>query len=230
MNADNDLLLDNPVWNALISGNDYLSNGNDLVKYFSKEVSPFIGLRQNNEENFGILHQLISFDHKFAVISPNKLALPASWNLLHSVDVFQMVHQKIMGMDPDHKMIAPLRERDVPAMRSLIRLTNPGPFEQGTIRFGHYEGIFSGTKLIAMAGQRLHPFQYAEVSAVCTHPDYAGRGLARKLISSQIQRITAAGDIPFLHVKADNKGAIALYERLGFIVRKKINVFIIEKC
>jgi predicted GNAT family acetyltransferase len=37
-------------------------------------------------------------------------------------------------------------------------------------------------------------------------------------------RIRARGEVPFLHVAADNHGARRVYERLGFIVRREVTV------
>jgi predicted GNAT family acetyltransferase len=104
-------------------------------------------------------------------------------------------------------------------MLSLTKLTNPGPFAERTIDFGHYRGIFENNELAAMAGQRLHAFNYAEISAVCTHPDHTGKGYARQLLIYQINRIIAAGEIPYLHVRSDNDRAIRVYEGLGFVTR-----------
>ena len=53
-------------------------------------------------------------------------------------------------------------------------------------------------------------------SGVCTHPDYQGRGLARRLMFELIRRQTARGELPFLHVMRDNGRARAMYARMGF--------------
>ena len=52
-------VLDNPAWNALVSGNQSLALGNDAVKYFDLEVSPFVGLKENTPENFELLYHAI---------------------------------------------------------------------------------------------------------------------------------------------------------------------------
>ena len=91
------------------------------------------------------------------------------------------------------------------------------------------QGIFEGEKLVAMAGQRLHVFNYAEISAVCTHPDYLGRGYAKQLLIHQINRIKTASEIPFLHVRYDNDRAIKVYESLGFSTRREIYFYVIQK-
>ena len=113
-------------------------------------------------------------------------------------------------------------------MLALTKLTNPGPFASRTIDFGHYQGIFEGNSLVAMAGQRLHVFNYAEVSAVCTHPDHTGKGYARGLLVHQINRITSLGEIPYLHVRSDNDRAIKVYESLHFTTRCHVWFYVIQ--
>jgi predicted GNAT family acetyltransferase len=80
-----------------------------------------------------------------------------------------------------------------------------------------------------MAGQRLQPKPYVEISAVCTHPDHLGKGYASVLIADQVRRILAGAGIPFLHVRDDNAGAIRLYRKLGFAVRKQLTAYSIRK-
>jgi predicted GNAT family acetyltransferase len=80
-----------------------------------------------------------------------------------------------------------------------------------------------------MAGQRLHIFNYAEISAVCTHPDYLGRGYAKQLLIHQINRIKTASEIPFLHVRYDNDRAIKVYESLGFSTQREIYFYVMQK-
>jgi predicted GNAT family acetyltransferase len=145
------------------------------------------------------------------------------------MDVLQMVCEAAARLAEANEQIVPLGEEHIPAMLVLTKLTNPGPFAQRTIDFGHYKGIFDGGKLVAMAGQRLNPLPYAEVSAVCTHPDYLGRGYAAQLLLNQVHRIKAASEIPFLHVLSSNQRAINLYKSLGFATRKEISIYIIQK-
>jgi len=38
-------ILDNPVWEALSTEDARLNCGNDAVRYFAEDVSPFVGLR-----------------------------------------------------------------------------------------------------------------------------------------------------------------------------------------
>jgi predicted GNAT family acetyltransferase len=98
----------------------------------------------------------------------------------------------------------------------LARLTNPGPFGPRTPELGEYFGFFEGSRLIAMAGERLCAGDLHEVSGICTHPDFQGRGLARKLTLKLVRRQMQRGKTTFLHVMSHNTGARALYQKLGF--------------
>jgi ribosomal protein S18 acetylase RimI-like enzyme len=224
-----DHILDNPAWNALSSGNKDLANGNDIAKYFSKEVSPFIGISEPTKSNFDVLYETIPFDGSFGFISPVEIDFPLPWKVVRCMKVLQMVFEAPLKQAPAEEGIVALNETHIPQMLALTKLTNPGPFNDRTIEFGHYRGIFDGDRLVAMAGQRMHPYNYAEISAVCTHPDHLGKGYARKLLLNQVDRIQKASEIPFLHVLADNTRAISVYHDLGFKTRKEISICIIQK-
>ncbi|MGZ3836850.1 MAG: GNAT family N-acetyltransferase, partial [Mucilaginibacter sp.] len=148
---------------------------------------------------------------------------------LQFIKGLQMVCDIEKEQDLVQRQMVPLKDEHIPQMLALTKLTNPGPFAARTIDFGHYQGVFDEDKLVAMAGQRLHVFEYAEVSAVCTHPDHLGKGYARELLLHQINRIKAASGVPFLHVRYDNERAISLYERLGFSTRKEVYFYVLVK-
>ncbi len=121
--------------------------------------------------------------------------------------------------------IRPLTHDDVGEMLALTSLTQPGPFLAGTIELGGYVGVFDGEQLVAMAGERMHLPGHTEISAVCTHPDHRGRGLAGALTRRVAHTVVDRGETPILHVRAGNDDAIRVYERLGFTVRKTIEFF-----
>jgi ribosomal protein S18 acetylase RimI-like enzyme len=221
--------LDNPVWNALISGNKALVNGNEKAKYLPPEVSPFVGIESISDDNFNALNTAIPFGGYFGFVAPYDIVVPEPWQVIQPLKVLQMVYNNVANPEAVQQEFVPLSKVHVPQMLALTQLTNPGPFAERTIDYGHYFGIFDGDKLVAMAGQRMNPVPYAEISAVCTHPDYLGRGYASQLLLFHINRIKAAGQIPFLHVKADNERAIQVYEKLGFEIRKEMSFYIIKK-
>jgi predicted GNAT family acetyltransferase len=222
-------VLDNPVWNALLSGNKHLTQGTAQAKYFAQDVSPFVGLPDTTPQDFGRLYDSIPYQGPFGVITPTEIVIPAPWKVTRQTLVLQLTCEYPAAPRITQSAITPLSNQQVPAMLALTKSTNPGPFFSNTIAFGHYEGIFDGEELIAMAGQRLHPAPYAEISAVCTHPNYLGKNYASQLLLHQIHRIKAAAGIPFLHVKADNTRAIRVYETLGFVLRREMNIYFIQK-
>jgi predicted GNAT family acetyltransferase len=222
-------VLDNPAWSAMISGNKHLCEGNEKAKYFIPAVSVFAGLQENSTKGLVVLSEV--FQHNIPVIhiTKHETKIPEQWKLVRYLKCLQMIYDTSLAKAELTTHPVKLTTADVPQMLALTKLTNPGPFAERTIEFGHYYGIFDGDKLVAMAGQRMHSFEYAEISAVCTHPDYLGRGYARQLLQHQIQRIMAAGDIPYLHVRDDNERPIQIYESLGFKTRVSLHFYVLQK-
>jgi GNAT superfamily N-acetyltransferase len=106
-------------------------------------------------------------------------------------------------------------------MLRLVDRTKPGPFAPRTIELGRYVGVWIEGELVAMAGERLHPQGWTEISAVCTDERFRGRGLASLLVLDIGHGIRARGELPFLHASAQNTNAIRLYESMGFVLRRK---------
>jgi predicted GNAT family acetyltransferase len=146
--------------------------------------------------------------------------LPKDWIRLDGGRGHQMVLRELAPVDvPEAR---PLGPGDVGEMLALVELTRPGPFAVRTVELGGFVGVFDGDRLVAMAGQRLAPPGFREVSAVCTHPDFRGRGLAAGLTTLVAQRILDRGERPFLHHAADNDPARRVYEALGFEFRRQV--------
>jgi predicted GNAT family acetyltransferase len=136
----------------------------------------------------------------------------------------QMVLSQPIAATPAGPEPVILGAADVPDMLDLTERTRPGPFGPRTIELGRYIGVRSDGALTAMAGERMRFDRFVEVSAICVDPAHRGKGLAASLMVLLIQDIQAKGLTPFLHVFADNAGAIALYEKLGFVVRRTLNL------
>lgn len=210
--------ISNPVFAALSTTDAHFNAGNERVKYFEEEVSPFAGFEEGNENGFEELHALLPEGRKMLYASPHPVPEPKGWQFNHEVKGLQFVYIGGTLPEKDFSLLQSLQPAQSAEMVALAKLTRPGPFGMRTIEFGHYHGIFGNNKLVAMSGQRLHIDNRTEISAVCTHPDYTGRGYAYLLLVHQLQLILAAGQHPFLHVRQDNERAISLYERLGFEV------------
>ena len=101
-------------------------------------------------------------------------------------------------------------------MSALVELTQPGPFEARTIEMGTYLGVRNDGELVAMAGQRMRLEGYTEISAVCTHPEHQGHGLAGLLVERLVDEIHGRDEVPFLHAASHNATAISRYRSLGF--------------
>ena len=222
-------VLDNPVWNALISGSKDLATGTERARYFLKEVAPFAGVNKITTTELKLLYDIAYAGGSFAFFSTKEIDFPTPWKVGQCTDGLQMVYDNVTQKKIVSDDIVALTSKDVPEMLALTKLTNPGPFLTRTIEFGNYEGIFKNGHLVAMTGQRMHPFEYIEVSAVCTHPDHTGHGYATNLILRQVQNILAQSAIPFLHVKKENVHAIKLYNALGFSLRKEMFIYGIKK-
>lgn len=145
--------------------------------------------------------------------------VPADWEITFRVEGVQLVDDGLAAApDPEAVRLGPA---DVPEMLGLIARTEPGPFLPRTIELGTYLGIRRQGALVAMAGERLHPPGYTEISAVCTDPAFRGRGLASRLVLAVAHGIRARGETPFLHTGARNTNAVRLYESLGFRLRRR---------
>ena len=220
--------LNNPVYAALSTTDASINIGNDVVKFFQPDESPFAGFDEENKNGFEQLHDLFPPGRKILYAIPSPIAAPKRWEVQHEIEGRQFVYEggAVSGSFPD---IVPLGETHVEEMIALTRLTRPGPFDKRTIEFGQYHGIFENGKLAAMTGQRLHINNYTEISAVCTHPDHLGKGYATALLQHQLQIILKNGETPFLHVRADNDRAIAVYERLGFKVSRPMFFYFMKR-
>ncbi len=221
--------LDNPVYHALLTGDPDKAFGSEQVKYFQKEISPFSGFHEEYDDGFKELHQLLPGGRNILYATRKEIPEPKGWKLIQRIPGYQFLYLSEKEFENNFSDVIPLNEQHVEEMVNLATLTKPGPFGKRTIEFGNYHGIFNNDKLTAMTGRRLHVHEFIEVSAVCTHPGFSGRGFASLLLKHQINSILKEKKIPFLHVRFDNKKAIDLYERLGFIKNGLMNFYFLRK-
>ncbi len=220
--------LDNPAFNALISGDEHLGSGDERIRLFDPRVSPFAGIRDDHTSGLEEIHQITAPGRRILIAIPHKIMIPKGWKIMAHLNGLQFIYENKEVAMPEFEKV-PLKDEHIKEMMELTQLTKPGPFDERTIDFGEYYGIFENDRLASMAGQRLHVFDHSEISAVCTHPDFLGKGYAAKLLTFQLHLITSRGKIPFLHVRADNKRAISLYERTGFKVRSEMNFYFLRR-
>ncbi len=220
--------MNNPVYHALASGDRHLAQGTEKVKFFDAAVSPFVGIADDYHNGFDELFALLPEGRAVLSATPLHTRTPRGWQLLQKAQGLQMILEDWKPAPASIQPIA-LQEKDVEQMMELAALTKPGPFGPRTIAFGHYFGIFENGRLVAMTGQRLHVQSFTEISAVCTHPDYLGKGYAFALVQHEANLILQREQTPFLHVRKDNERAIALYQRMGFRVRGPMNFYFMKR-
>jgi predicted GNAT family acetyltransferase len=213
--------LDRPVWNALTTRQAHLAAGGHRALRIGADFGLFAASRDLEPGSLAALAELIPPDGVIGIVETSAIAAPPNAALVMRGDVHQMVATKIASKEPRFDAIA-LGDADAEEMLALATLTEPGPFFRRTHQLGSFAGVRQQGKLVAMAGERLKLDGFTEVSGVCTHPDWRGRGYAAGLMVIVAQRILARGETPFLHVYAGNSGAIALYERLGFRLRSAV--------
>ena len=219
-------MLDNPIWHALSTAQRTLAHGNGLAKRFSTDIAPFGGLIDQSPAAYQALEEILP-GAVTALFLDAEPILPNNWEMVHRGAMYQMICETPALLD-ERPIFRELTMADVPEMLALTKLTEPGPFLPRTIELGAYLGIHDAGSLVAMAGERLHLSGFTEISAVCTHPQYRGRGYGNALLSALISRIMRRGETPILHVRTQNVYALRLYEKLGFKVRAQLHLAVIK--
>lgn len=212
--------LDNPVLASLAGPHARHARTRGRAARYPADVSPFCALPDEpGPADWGDAAGLVAAGE--AVLFPALQATPPpGWAVIRLGAGVQMVATTLRP-EPDPEAV-PLGPADVSDMLDLAERTKPGPFLPRTVQLGGYLGIRRGGRLVAMAGERLRPPGWTEISAVCTDPAWRGHGLASRLTRAVAAGIAARGDTPFLHAIAANTTAIRLYEELGFAYRRDI--------
>lgn len=213
-------LLDRPVWSALSTRQASFRSGEGLAWRFPPDVSPFAAARDGSAQAVEGLLQLMPDGDEIAFAEVAPPHAPAGIVAREAV-CLQMTASTFTRAARDVGARA-LGEADAADMLALALLTRPGPFRTRTHMLGRFLGVREGGQLVAMAGERLSVPGYREISAVCTHPAWQGRGLGGALLQQVGERIQREGETPFLHTYAHNAPAVALYGKLGFTVRTQI--------
>jgi predicted GNAT family acetyltransferase len=221
--------LERPVWSSLTTHHASLSEGGTLARRFARDVNLFASACDETPEAAVALAQLVMPGESVFVLQASGIDLPPGLVETRAAKGVQMVAARGTKFEVSGGDIQLLTDEDAPEMLALARLTEPGPFLPRTHVMGTFRGIRSGGRLVAMAGERLRFPGYTEVSGVCTHPEFRGRGFARRLSSVVAAGIEARGDQAFLHAWKTNVAAISLYEGLGFEVRTEVCVAVLKR-
>ena len=214
--------LDNPVRSSLTGPHARFAERRGNVLRYPLEVSPFVALPDEPGEADWADAAFLAGPGGMLPLARAVIAPPPGWKVTVIGDGVQMTGEDLAAAASADPEAVPLGPADVPEMLDLTERTKPGPFMTRTVELGTYLGFRRDGELVAMAGERLHPAGWAELSAVCTDPAWRGRGLATRLILALTAEITARGEIPFLHALTANTTAIKLYEDMGFRHRQTL--------
>ena len=199
-----------------------------MAKRYQRDVNLFASARDDSPAALDALAALVEPDQHVYVLQVPKIMVPPALRATKTALGVQMVATRPIDAEPADDILV-LGDSDASEMLMLARLTQPGPFLARTHVMGTFRGIRIDGRLAAMAGERMRLPGHTELSGVCTHPDFRGRGFAWRLSAVVAANIQARGETPFLHAWKDNHPAIALYEKLGFRLRAEVNVAVLER-
>ncbi|MEU3729217.1 GNAT family N-acetyltransferase [Streptomyces sp. NPDC033538] len=220
------VVLDDPVGQSLGGRHAHLARRLGRAATYLTDVATFSAVSTDPDaKDWADLAELLG-PGAFADMFSCPALPPSDWEPVFRLEGRQMIWPggglpDRPGSESDARVVE-LDADSVPEMLDLVARTQPGPFWPRTRELGTYLGVRVDGTLVAMAGERLRPPGWAEISAVCTAPDARGQGHAARLVGALTARVLARGERPFLHVAEANTGALALYERLGFKTRRQV--------
>lgn len=220
--------LDRPVWASLTYA-PQLGEGDDFAKRYQRDINMFASTRDESVASLAALRDLVREGESVFLTQVPDICIPDGLIVVRAAQAVQMLVARPIEQhttDCDH---IELGDADAVEMLALAQLTEPGPFLARTHTMGRFVGVRIDGRLAAMAGERMRFPGFTEVSGVCTHPDFRGKGLAKRLSSVIASAIQQRGDQPFLHAWASNRAAIALYESLGFEFRTTVQVAVLQR-
>lgn len=220
-------VLDNPIWESLGSRHRSLAQRRGDAARYWPDVAPFLGVPTDGIDAAEAIKALVPSDDIVLLLGPVPSA-PEGWRLQKLALLAQMVcPAPIDGIDGPE--IIELSEAHRGDVLELTALVYPHYFRQRTMDLGRYFGIYQDGRLAAIIGERMGMDDWQEISAVCTHPDFNGRGYARRLLAWLSNDNLTRGRTPFLHVSHENQRAKQLYEQNGYHVRRDIPFWSLDR-
>lgn len=220
-------LLDRPAWSALTTRHAQLAEGGELARRYRPDTVPFAAARDDAPDSLRELAALAAPGQSMLLLQAGSIVLPPGLVATVSAEGVQMIAERRLPRVQDDR-VEQLGEADAAEMLDLATLTKPGPFTLRAMALGSFWGLKREGRLIAMAGERMKHEGLTELSGVCVHPDFRGEGLGRLLSLFVAGEIFARGEQAYLHAYATNVRAIALYESMGFRLRARMNVAMIQ--
>jgi predicted GNAT family acetyltransferase len=219
-------ILDRPAWNALRTAHTTLAEGSERARRYPPSIVPFAAPADDTAESLNALENLPAADEVMALVEANPVTIPQGLTVISEGKLVQMIAERPYEQVSDSR-IEPLTEADAADMLALATLTKPGPFTLRAQSLGTFWGVKIDGRLVAMAGQRMRQPGFAELSGLCTHPDFQGRGLGTLLFCFVAGEISARDETVYLHAYAANTPAISLYKAMGFRLRSEMNLVVV---
>src|ERR1700722_16361258 len=182
--------LDYPIWTALTTREKALAEGGAHARRSPTAMTPFAAIADLSPQSFAALGELMSHADQAALFTPEPVIPPAVFKVLLARTGEQMIGTPAESSARGPEIVT-LGADDVPAMMELTALTKPGPFGLRTHELGTFLGIRIDGQLVAMAGERMKPANYTEMTAVCVRPSYRGRGYGQLLLAAISRQIVA---------------------------------------
>jgi GNAT superfamily N-acetyltransferase len=220
--------LDNPVWSALDGPHRNLAGRLSNLAWYPPSIAPFAAIPAADIVPDLEAARAQGLADSVYLVGVCPKSLPPGWHVVSNSNVLQLLPAgESLRIDEEAGIV--LGEDDRAGMRELTRIAFPDFFRERTAELGLYLGIYEGGTLIAMAGERMALAGLQEISGVCTHPGFAGRGHARRLTRALLTRHRRRGVASFLHVSEANTGARRLYESMGFVTRGTLTMCKVER-
>jgi ribosomal protein S18 acetylase RimI-like enzyme len=221
-----DAALDNPFWSALTSRHRNVAQCAGRVRRYPTEIAPFLGVAAADVDVAGALELVPPGDTAYLLgVLPD---FGVEWSVQPYRPLAQLVCESPLVV-PDGPEIIELGEAHRADVLALTAQVYPHYFRPRTMALGRYFGMYVEGRLAAMIGERLGTDTAQELSAICTHPDFLGRGHARRLTAKVANATLARGHLPFLHVSYENTRAKALYEQMGFRLRRDLGFWSLRR-
>ena len=220
--------LDRPIWTALTTRQEPLAEIGGPARRYPVDIAPFADIADMSAGSWSALLQLMRTGEQAVLFTPDPIIPSRDFDVVMAATGEQMIGTPADFLGPAPAIVK-LGTEDAPAMRDIVELTKPGPFGPRTHELGNFFGIKIDGRLVALTGERMKPANYTEMTAVCVHPDFRGKGYAQAMLAHVSRQILARGEIPFLHVYSQNASAISLYKRQGMTIRRRLHVTMLAR-
>lgn len=219
--------LQNPIWHSLTSRHRDVALVRGIARRYPPDVAPFAAAAEGTEEAGADLSRLFVSGERVGILSVIP-PMQENWIVAKEILIHQFVWPYGLSSEPDPEAVL-LDDGHIAAMLELTALVYPAYFRPGTAKLGDYFGIIREGRLVAMAGIRMALDGHQELSAICTHPDVRGQGLAARLTRHLIAHVAAQSDRAFLHTESDNVPANSLYGKLGFVLERRLPFVVFDR-